>query len=215
MKLVGFPSSMSLSSTFSLRTFMSRRFKNIYAFSGCLSLSSYIFGITRLKCIVSATISGGASAQMCAETLRKEVLTGRILMICKGPHFPYDRTALTRVIELSISQIEFCSKVFYAKYNIEVLLNTEVIKANMDEKSITTSYDFRLNYDKMFIATGGRARKLYIKGADLKNVFTMRGYDDLVRIREALKDKNVVCVGSLISSNCTSRLPGIFVFEIV
>uniref|UniRef100_A0A1A9WK93 Rieske domain-containing protein n=1 Tax=Glossina brevipalpis TaxID=37001 RepID=A0A1A9WK93_9MUSC len=141
-------------------------------------------------------VGGGASAQMCAETLRKEGFTGRILMICKESYLPYDRTALTKDFGLSISKIEFRSKEFYDEYNIEMLLNTEVVKANMDEKSITTSYDKRLNYDKMFIATGGSARKLYVKGTDLKNVFTMRDFDDMVRIREALKDKNVVCVGS-------------------
>lgn len=46
---------------------------------------------------VFAIVGAGAAGGMCAETLRKEGYTGRIVMIGKEPHAPYDRTKLSKV----------------------------------------------------------------------------------------------------------------------
>ncbi|KAI9584226.1 hypothetical protein GQX74_010561 [Glossina fuscipes] len=146
--------------------------------------------------LVYLIIGGGIAAQMCAATLRKEGFTGRILMICKEPHLPYNRTNLTKYPNAKMKQMQFRPKEFYDEYNIEMLLDTEAVKANMEEKTITTSDDVRFFYNKMLIATGSSARKPSIKGIDLKNVFTLRDYEDWEHIREASKAKNVVCIGS-------------------
>uniref|UniRef100_A0A1A9Z0E4 Rieske domain-containing protein n=1 Tax=Glossina pallidipes TaxID=7398 RepID=A0A1A9Z0E4_GLOPL len=146
--------------------------------------------------LVYLIIGGGIAAQMCAETLRKEGFTGKILMICKEPYLPYNRAKLTKNPNVTMKQIQFRPKEFYDEYNIEMILDTEAVKANMEEKSITTSDDVRFFYDKMLVATGSRPGKPSIKGIDLKNVFTLRDYDDWEHIKEASKVKNVVCIGS-------------------
>uniref|UniRef100_A0A1A9UTB2 Rieske domain-containing protein n=1 Tax=Glossina austeni TaxID=7395 RepID=A0A1A9UTB2_GLOAU len=146
--------------------------------------------------LVYLIIGGGIAAEMCAETLRKEGFTGRILMICKESYLPYNRTKLSKDPNVTMKQMQFRPKEFYDEYNIEMILDTEAVKANVEEKSITTSGDVRFFYDKMFIATGSSPSKPSIKGIDLKNVFTLRNYEDWEHIKEASKVKNVVCIGS-------------------
>lgn len=46
---------------------------------------------------VFVIVGAGSAGFMCAETLRKEGYTGRIVLIGKEPHAPYDRTKLSKV----------------------------------------------------------------------------------------------------------------------
>lgn len=52
-------------------------------------------------------------------------------------------------------------------------------------------------YDKLLIATGGRATRPKVEGADLQNIYTLRTIEDAQKIREAAKKaSNIVVVGA-------------------
>uniref|UniRef100_A0A1A9W081 Rieske domain-containing protein n=1 Tax=Glossina brevipalpis TaxID=37001 RepID=A0A1A9W081_9MUSC len=142
-------------------------------------------------------VGGGPSSQVCAETLRKEGFTGRIVIVSQESYLPYDRSRLSTTFNLKFDDVQYRPQQFYDEYNIEVLLNSKAIEASVEEKLLIMSNDKRLFYDKMYIATGSSPREIPIKGFKFANVFTMRGFDDWRRLKKAIgKDIPVICVGS-------------------
>ncbi|XP_037805289.1 apoptosis-inducing factor 3 isoform X3 [Lucilia sericata] len=142
-------------------------------------------------------IGGGPSGAVCAETLRQEGFTGRIVMVCKEEYLPYDRVKITKASDIKIDTIQFRKHEFYDEYGIETLMSTEATKVDCETKTVFLSNDTTLKYDKMFIATGCSASKPPIKGVDLNGVVVVREYEDLRQINKLIKpEANVVCLGS-------------------
>lgn len=141
-------------------------------------------------------LGGGAAGGICVESLRHEGFTGRIIMVSHEPYLPYDRAKLTKYLYFNSDTYLIRSMEFYKKNNITVHLGMMAVKANMAEKTVTLSNDLELHYDKLFIATGCTPKRPNFKGADLKNIFTIHDYDDLVKIRASLSEqRHVVCLG--------------------
>lgn len=141
-------------------------------------------------------IGGGPSGGICVETLRQEGFTGRIVMVCKENALPYDRIKLSKAMDVQVSKIEYRTKDFYEEYGIEVI-NDAATMVNSTTKEVSLNETgFRIKYDKLYIATGSRARKPSVPGVDLKNVVTVREYSDAAHIiSEATSEKHVVCLG--------------------
>lgn len=146
------------------------------------------------KCFV--VIGGGPAGGIASETLRQEGFTGRIVMICKENGLPYDRVKLSKAMDVQVKKIEFRTPDFYEEYGIEAMTGVEATSVNSEEKTVTLSNGFIIKYDKLFIATGSKARKPNIPGADLKNVFVVREFTDSEHIMSQISpDKHVVCLG--------------------
>lgn len=146
-------------------------------------------------------IGAGPSGGVCAETLRQEGFTGRIILAGKEMALPYDRCKCSKAMDLPLSKLEFRSKDFYTKHDIDVLIGHEAFKVDtatktVDFRRIDDDQIERVKYDKLYIATGSRAQKPPIRGVDLKNVVTVRDYSDSAFIMEQISpEKHVVCVG--------------------
>ncbi len=89
--------------------------------------------------------------------------------------------------------------------NIDVQIKKEVIDVNSKEKYVIVKdlenggKEEKVEYDKLVIGTGARARKLNIEGSDLKNIFTFRDLKSAIEIKEVIKNekpKNAVVIGS-------------------
>uniref|UniRef100_A0A1A9VWX2 Rieske domain-containing protein n=1 Tax=Glossina austeni TaxID=7395 RepID=A0A1A9VWX2_GLOAU len=141
-------------------------------------------------------VGGGPSSQVCAETLRKEGFTGRIVIVCKEPYLPYDRTKISKRFNLKFDDLQYRPQQFYDEHNIEVLTNSKAIEANVEEKVLIMSDEKRLFYDKMYIATGSSPKEVPIKGINSANVFTMRNFDDWRRLKKAIGKNTPVTVVS-------------------
>lgn len=146
--------------------------------------------------VTFVVIGGGPSGGICVETLRQEGFTGRIVLVCKENCLPYDRIKVSKAMEFQIQKAEFRSASFYEEYGIEVMQNVEATKVNSEEKTVTLSNGYIIKYDKLYIATGSKAKKIRIPGADLKNVVTMRNHADSAHVYSQLSpEKHVVCLG--------------------
>lgn len=149
---------------------------------------------TNKQCVV--VIGGGPAGAVCVETLRQEGFTGRIVILCREPCLPYDRIKLSKGLDFQLEKLEFRTAEFYAQYGIETLLGVEAKKVDIVAKKVHCSDDNEIKYDQLFIATGLSARKPPIQGVDLKNVFTLRSYEDAGTILAAITpETNLVCVG--------------------
>nr|CAI5832079.1 unnamed protein product [Callosobruchus analis] len=142
-------------------------------------------------------IGGGPSGAVCVETLRQEGFAGKITLVCAEKYLPYDRIKVTKTMDISIGKLEFRDCEFYQKHAIKVLTNTTATGVDIENREVSLSSGCPLSYDKLYIATGAKPRKLNIPGSDLKNVLVIREYDHAAYIQSQLSDqKEVAILGS-------------------
>uniref|UniRef100_A0A673NN14 Apoptosis-inducing factor 3-like n=1 Tax=Sinocyclocheilus rhinocerous TaxID=307959 RepID=A0A673NN14_9TELE len=112
-------------------------------------------------------IGSGPAGLVCAETLRQEGFTDRIVMCTMDKHLPYDRPKLSKVVSVDVKT-----------------------------RTVTFRDGFKMEYRKLFIATGSRPKPLSYKGKDVGNVFHLRTPEDANSIATLASSKNAVIVGT-------------------
>ncbi|MGY3766289.1 FAD-dependent oxidoreductase [Vagococcus vulneris] len=88
--------------------------------------------------------------------------------------------------------------------NVAILNNHTVTAINADKKTVTVTdknnnKTQKFSYDKLILSSGVTPKSLPVPGADLDNVFLMRGYDWATKIKSKLTDdsvKNVTVIGA-------------------
>lgn len=142
-------------------------------------------------------VGGGAAGQVCAETLRQEGFSGRLVMICAEKYSPYDRIKLSKQLDLGIDKIQLRPDTFYKEHDIDIMLNTKLVKLDAEKKTLELDNGESISYNVVFLATGSKPRKINLPGIDLDNVFTLRSLNDASNINAALSpESNVVIYGS-------------------
>ncbi|RZR88289.1 hypothetical protein BHM03_00015832 [Ensete ventricosum] len=115
-------------------------------------------------------------------------------------HFPlFARLSLLN-LEMHFSSFKVLFKIlkditFLA--GIELILGTEIVKADLASKTLTSAADVIIKYDILIIATGSTVN-FGVQGADANNIFYLREIDDadkLVAAIHAKKDGKAVIVG--------------------
>jgi NADPH-dependent 2,4-dienoyl-CoA reductase/sulfur reductase-like enzyme/nitrite reductase/ring-hydroxylating ferredoxin subunit len=145
-------------------------------------------------------LGAGAAGNAAAQSLRENGFAGRIVMITRENRLPYDRPNLSKDYlqgEADPAWMPLRSEEFYKTYGIELLQDRVFERVNIPTGSVTFSDGDTLIYDKLLIASGGIPRKLPAEGAELKNIFTLRSFDDSDAIIQALEGaKETVIIGS-------------------
>lgn len=141
-------------------------------------------------------IGSGAAGHSCAETLRQEGFTGRILMLTKEDFLPYDRPKLSKVMNIDGNKIVLRSKEYYEKGDIDVVQKVTVESVDPETKTLVLRSGEVLSYTYLVIATGGRPRPLPCPGTHLTNVCLLRTPTDANYIAEHAKDCHVIIVGT-------------------
>nr|XP_026501395.1 apoptosis-inducing factor 3 isoform X2 [Vanessa tameamea] len=159
-------------------------------------------------------VGGGPSGATCAETLRSEGFKGRITLVAKEDYLPYDRIKVSKIgTATDIEKLQARSQEYYQNANIEVLKGVEATKVNTESKTVELSNGSKLSFSSLYLATGCKPRVPDIPGINLKNIYTVRNFEDSVNILKTLgseKDKEVVILGlSFIglesASSCVSK----------
>ncbi len=145
-------------------------------------------------------IGGGAAGNAAAEMLRREGHGGAIVMISADDSVPYDRPNLSKDYlagTASDDWIPLRSEKFYAKRDIELLLNSRVTAIDPRGKTVKLSNDTARGFDALLLATGGVPVRLDIPGADRPHVHYLRSLADCrAIIARAGQGKRVVVVGA-------------------
>jgi len=142
-------------------------------------------------------LGAGASGNAAAQALREAGFAGRIVMVTYENRIPYDRPNVSKDYLQGTAEPEWMPlrpEDFYEEHDIELMRETEVIEADIAEKTVKLSSGERLKYDSILLALGGTSRTLNIPGADLKNVFTLRSFDDADRIIAAAKKASKIAI---------------------
>nr|XP_057943613.1 apoptosis-inducing factor 3 [Doryrhamphus excisus] len=141
-------------------------------------------------------LGGGVASLICAETLRQENFGGRIVMVTRDDLLPYDKTRLSKVMNVDSESILLRRMDFYHKYDIEVQLQKEALSVDTNEKTVTFDDGSVQRYDQLLVATGCRAKGLDVPGMKLDNIKKLESPEDARQIHTSCLGCDVVLVGT-------------------
>ncbi|GAB2300697.1 hypothetical protein Dimus_034735 [Dionaea muscipula] len=151
-------------------------------------------------------LGGGVSAGYAAREFAKHgVKPGELAIVSKEPVAPYERPALSKAYlfpegSARLPGFHVCVgsggerllPEWYKDKGIELILSTEIVKADLASKTLTSSSGVTFTYDVLIIATGSSVIRLTdfkVDGADAKNILYLREVDDADKLVEAIKTK--------------------------
>ncbi|XP_046495829.1 apoptosis-inducing factor 3 isoform X5 [Equus quagga] len=157
----------------------------------CISPSAGHSGSTNVL-----IVGAGAAGLVCAETLRQEGFSDRIVLCTLDRHLPYDRPKLSKSLDAQPEQLALRPKEFFRAYGIEVLTEAQVVTVDVRNKKVVFKDGFKLEYNKLLLAPGSSPKTLSCKGKEVENVFTIRTPEDANRVVRLARGRNVVVVGA-------------------
>ncbi|XP_065550746.1 apoptosis-inducing factor 3-like isoform X2 [Lathamus discolor] len=141
-------------------------------------------------------LGGGVAALVCAETLRQEGFTGRIVLATKEKHVPYDKSKLTKEMNLKAEDIYMRTPEFLHVHGIELWTEKEAVSVDFQRQKVHFMDGSSQQYNQLLIATGCHSRLLNVPGADLQNVCVLQTPEDSSKILELATGKNLVIIGA-------------------
>ena len=144
-------------------------------------------------------IGAGQAAAQAVTTLRAKGFDGPVVVFGDEAHPPYQRPPLSKAFlsgEMSADRLELKGTHFYEQHTVDLRLGTRVTRLDLRERKVELSTGAPVSYDRLLIATGARARRIALPGADLQGVYALRGIDEAEQLRAALKpDARLVIIG--------------------
>ena len=147
---------------------------------------------------VHVIVGAGQAGGWAAIGMRQAGFTGRIVVIGEEVWRPYERPPLSKAVltaEPMPGVQYFHPEAKYAEQDIELLLGMEVAALDAAAHVVRLGDGRVLAYDRVLLATGGRARRLNVPGGAL--ALTLRTVEDALAIRARLAlARRVVCIGA-------------------
>ena len=114
-------------------------------------------------------IGGGQASISCASQLRSLGFNGEICMVCEEDTYPYQRPPLSKKF-LTGNMLEerlLLKKIdYYKNNNIQILLSNKATKIDRYNKKVYLQSGEKIDYTKLVIATGSRAKKTPLHNRD-------------------------------------------------
>lgn len=161
-----------------------------------------------------AIAGGGAAGYAAAQTLREDGFTGRLVLISRENHLPYDRPNLSKEYLQGNAEpgwLPLRPEGFFTEHDIEFIRGKGIKRIDAARKTITFADGGMLFCDALLVATGGEPRKLPFQLASQENVFLLRSSDDSDLIISAAEGgKRAVVIGASfigmeVASSLTAR----------
>ncbi|MFN6552264.1 NAD(P)/FAD-dependent oxidoreductase [Mycolicibacterium septicum] len=138
-----------------------------------------------------------AGAQL-AGNLRRDGWAGEILLIGDEGKLPYHRPPLSKAYlagKSGLDELLIRGSDFYTKQNIQ-LVDATVDSIDRSARRVCLDTGKTVDYTKLALCVGARARRLPTPGADLRGIHYLRTAADVESIREAaVPGRRVVIVG--------------------
>jgi len=145
--------------------------------------------------IVGAGHAGGSAAAL----LRASGFEGEILLIGEEPVPPYQRPPLSKAWlkgETDLDALLLRPPDYYGEHRVDLRTGVRVIAIDRAARTVGLSNGAREAYDRLILATGSKARRLPIPGADRPELIELRTLADAERLKEALgPGRRLVIVG--------------------
>lgn len=145
-------------------------------------------------------VGGGLGGAKLAEALRANDFDGRVTLLAAEEELPYERPPLSKQHLAGTQQLPDFTvdpAAWYRDHHIDLRVGTTVTAFDPAARTVTLPDGSTLSYDKLALATGSRARRLPIPGADAPNVYTLRTIGDSDVLAEVLRSRRqLVIIGA-------------------
>ena len=143
-------------------------------------------------------VGAGQAGAHAAVAMRMAGLAGPLILVGAEPHPPYERPPLSKAVLTDEPEPQpgwFYPAARYQELAIELLTGVAAVAIDRAAARVVLADGRRLAYDRLLLATGGRARTLSVPGGE--RALTLRTLDDARRLRALLKPgARVVCIGA-------------------
>lgn len=133
-------------------------------------------------------VGSGQSAAMAAQALREGGHGGRIVMVGRERHRPYERPPLSKAVLVAAEEprLEVLPDDAWLRCNVELVSGVEAIRLDPANRRLHLANGDTLGYTRCLLATGGEARALACLPPGSRGVHYLRSVDDARRLRTAL-----------------------------
>lgn len=145
-------------------------------------------------------VGGGQAGAECAAYLRMGGHRGPVTILADEPTHPYARPPLSKAYlsgAASAADLWLRPPATYVQQDLDIMLDTRVTAIDREARLVRVESGSSVPYDRLVLATGGRARPLTLPGAaTASNVHCLRTLADVERIRrQVLPGARLVVVG--------------------
>jgi 3-phenylpropionate/trans-cinnamate dioxygenase ferredoxin reductase subunit len=157
-------------------------------------------------------VGGGLAGGKACEGIREVDTEGSVALVTQEEHRPYQRPPLSKgylMGKQGLDKVYLKEDIdYYAQNGVQLITGVRATQVDPAVRTVSLEDGRVLEYEKLLLATGGRAWHLPIPGSDLPGVFALRAIEDADRIREAAQSGKQVLVlgGSFIGSEVASSL---------
>lgn len=141
-------------------------------------------------------VGAGQSAAVAAHALREYGYGGRITMVGRERHQPYERPPLSKAVLTDAEEpaLKVLDDETWTGCDIDFLSGTNAVALNLMQRQICLADGQVLEYEMCLLATGGEARLHDSFPRSSRGVHYIRTLDDARRLRAALQYKPRVAI---------------------
>jgi 3-phenylpropionate/trans-cinnamate dioxygenase ferredoxin reductase component len=156
-------------------------------------------------------VGGGLAGGKAVEGIREVDSEGEIALVTQEAHRPYQRPPLSKGVlkgERPEKVVYLDEEKSYTERHAVLLTGVRATAVDREVRTVALSDGHVLEYERLLLATGGRARRLPLPRVDLNGIFTLRTIEDARRIREMAGPgkQALVLGGSFIGSETAAAL---------
>ena len=137
-----------------------------------------------------AIVGAGQAGAWVARTLRAEGFEGRIVLIGREPHWPYERPPLSKAVLTGAAQCVDATLLTAAQADelaIEAWLDDSAVSIDLEARRLTCRSGRALAYETLFLTTGAMPRRPpWLPTQASPAIHLLRTADDAMRLQAAL-----------------------------
>ena len=163
--------------------------------------------------IIGASYAGIQAALSARDAGYAEPVT----VVADEKSLPYQRPPLSKDFllgETSERNLVLRDEAFFTNRRIDLLLDRRVAGIDRTARQVALADGARLDFDQLLIATGSRARRISVRGAEFDGVCYLRSVADAIDIKARLSEANEIVIigggfiGLEVASSAKARQEG-------
>lgn len=145
-------------------------------------------------------VGAGIAGVTAAKEIRKHDKEGSILLLGNEKVRPYFRIQLTAILGDDAPEIPYLDKEGWEeKLALDVKPGAEVVSVDFDAMTVALAEGEKIQGEKILLANGSHSSVPPFKNNELKGIFTLRNWDDLMTIQSYIKGfedtKHIAVIG--------------------
>jgi 3-phenylpropionate/trans-cinnamate dioxygenase ferredoxin reductase component len=157
-------------------------------------------------------VGAGAAGIAACEAIRSLNKKGSIMLVGAEPHAGVRRPELLPAMlgpkPPAIEKLLTRDPAWFSRMKVDLRLNTIVTQFSLEQRAAVLATGQAVKFEKALLATGSRARRPQVAGANLGNIFYLRSARDLVALREVVELEKNCCVlgGGFVAAEAAALL---------